>query len=138
MQPEVNVVTRTWVVAILLGLGVKAIKSNADSLKAWIISEKGWLWDGLDNNPLNCTQVEPGDSNKNSAGVKNYPSFLEGRAATISTLIGKMNYYPTLVKALQDANIELFFSSEGMKEIDKWGTSSTLVKQVYDIVKNLD
>lgn len=134
---EVNSTIRVWTVAILLKLGVKAIKTNADSLKAWIIAEKGWSWDGYGNNPLNCTQQEPNASNINSADVKSYPTFDGGLEATMATLTGKMKYYTTLVKALQDADIQLFFSSDGLAEISKWGTSSNLVREVYAMVKNL-
>jgi hypothetical protein len=136
-MPEVNSSIRVWTVAILLKLGVKAIKGNADSLKAWIIAEKGWTWNGIGNNPLNCTQQEPNASNINSADVKSYPTFDEGLEATMATLTGKMKYYTTLVKALQDADIQLFFSSDGLAEISKWGTSSNLVREVYAMVKNL-
>lgn len=64
------------------GIGAQHCDRNAWALISWMQAEGGTaLW-----NPLNTTQPMPGDSIYNWVGVRNYPDFQTGLAATIKTI----------------------------------------------------
>jgi peptidoglycan hydrolase-like protein with peptidoglycan-binding domain len=68
--------------AIVGGLGVAETQANSDVFVAVMAGENtkaAW-------NPCATEEAEPGDSDYNPDGVKNYPSEAEGVAATVATL----------------------------------------------------
>lgn len=69
---------------------------------AWSLAETGHptaTYSGAAYNLLNTTQPEAGTTDFNSAGVKNYASYSQGVAATVTTL--QNGYYPALLAALR-------------------------------------
>lgn len=73
-----------WAVTFLKAAGAPVCANNLESLVAWQTAEStGAAW-----NPLATTLSAPGATRYNSAGVKNYPSLLDGVNATIATLRG--------------------------------------------------
>lgn len=72
-------------------------------------------------NLLNTTLPEPGATNYNSVGVKNYTSYAQGVQATAATLRG--GYYPTLLADLQSNNLSDLISNQAVtQQIGTWGT----------------
>jgi hypothetical protein len=87
-------------------------------------------------NPWNtCEDVSP-CSDFNSIGVKVYWSKQQAVYANVKTARDIM---PTVVKAIQDADASLAFSSEGLVEYDKWGGRSGYgleVQQIFNEIMN--
>lgn len=75
-------------------------------------------------NLLNTTLPEPGATNYNAVGVKNYTSYSQGVQATADTLRG--GYYPTLLADLQSNNLSDLTGNPGVsQQIGTWGTHKT-------------
>jgi hypothetical protein len=87
-----------FIAAVLAGIGAPNTPANQQSMSAWIRHEGG----GGKNNPLNTTEPEPGATDFNSVGVKNYVSGSQGVEATIATLMG--GGYSDVVGALRSGN----------------------------------
>jgi hypothetical protein len=79
---DVSVTREQWGDAFLQGLAAPITKRNRIVMLAWIASEGGDArW-----NALNTTQEEPGSTDYNSIGVKNYTSYGQGLTAAIATI----------------------------------------------------
>lgn len=89
--------------AVLLGIGAPPTLANVSSMTDWISHECVFPPDGINDggkyNPLNTTQVEPGSTTYNSAGVQNYISATQGVNATVQTLLN--GRYPDIVSQLR-------------------------------------
>jgi len=71
-----------WAQQFLRGIEAPVTKRNLLVIVSWIQAEGGTArW-----NPLNTTKAATGATDYNWVGVKNYPSFTVGLAATVSTL----------------------------------------------------
>lgn len=86
---------------ILSYIGAPATSANVNSMSAWYSHENSGWPPGCANNPWNTTLPEPGASNCNSVGVKNYTSLSQGIQANGDTLTGG---YPQIVAALRSGN----------------------------------
>lgn len=84
--------------AVLTAIGAPPTAANLRSMDAWRTHETPWPPVAA-NNPLNTTQQMTGATDYNSVGVKNYPSSLEGIAATATTLLN--GNYGDVVAALR-------------------------------------
>lgn len=77
-------------------------------------------------NPLACTQHIEGDSEFNSAGVRNYATINDGISAAIDTLdptaYGGTDYYPTIRRVLSQGYIADMYRSQLANEMATWGT----------------
>ena len=81
-EPGSSIERGAWALALLDALQAPVCQSNLTSLVAWQTAEDttaGW-------NPLATTLPAPGDTQFNSAGVRNYPSLADGIQATVDTL----------------------------------------------------
>jgi hypothetical protein len=104
--------------AVLRGIGAPLTAANELLIASWAAAEGT----KARYNPLATTQPYAGATNFNSAGVKNYPSFAAGVAATVQTL--KNGRYPFIVQSLQSNNaVAITQTREGRAEISVWGTS---------------
>ena len=99
---------------------------------AWIDFETANPMQGALHNPLNTK--EPGFGSDlmprfNPDGVRMYPTFEDGVAATAHSLIGgTVHYYPVLLEALQNNHGEVLQNptQELANELDTWGTGHAL------------
>lgn len=104
--------------AVLKTLGAPATTANINSLQAW--SNKESIWPGGPGkgglyNPLNTTLSQPGATNFNSVGVKNYNSPAVGVTATVQTLLGG---YPQIVSLLKSG--QGLCGTDAGGEFSKW------------------
>lgn len=104
---------------MLSGLGVPVSDTNVSTLLRWQKHEGG----KVHFNPLNTTmKMNRGETNFNSAGVKNYPDFLTGVQATVKTL--KLNYYKPIVDALRQ-ELPSWKGVPGIvTALNTWGTTN--------------
>lgn len=99
---------------VLAGLGLPRTQVPTVAMLGWSAAESGTEpcdgQAGARYNPLNTTEPATGATDYNTVGVKNYPSWAAGVAATIATL--RLNYYTeirhqlvtaTTVKPVADA-----------------------------------
>lgn len=94
---------------------------------AWTRAEDGGS-DAMDrHNPLNTTQPADGDWSINSVGVRGYPDYETGMAATIETLTNGL--YDPLVIGLQTNDAQL--ALQGLCA-SPWGTSCANVETLYN------
>ena len=93
--PPPSNASETFVIrAILARIGAPQTTQNINSMTAWIRHEQtGWP-PAARFNPMNTTLNEPGATNFNSVGVKNYTSWAQGIEANAATILGG---YPCLV-----------------------------------------
>lgn len=93
--------------------------SNVCAMMAWEAAEGGHFINGASRyNPINTTQSMPGDSIFNSVGVRNYPDWSTGVAATLKTLgLGFYDGIRTALAAGDDASAVLAAVSQS-----PWGT----------------
>ncbi|NMP24039.1 hypothetical protein [Sulfobacillus harzensis] len=140
-MPVPNSATLQWAQRVLEGLNATPTATNMKLASGWIVAEHGWAWNGSGNNPLNTTWKLPGSTNFNNLGngegVQNYPSIQEGLQATIDTLTQQSPSFSTLVEGLRNADYNLFFSAQGMQELDTWGTAGPYCKSVVDSVTGI-
>lgn len=97
--------------ALLLALRAPATSTNLAFLSGWYAREGS----RAAFNPLATTLPAPGATNFNSVGVKNYPSFEAGVAATAQTLLGG---YPRIVADLRAG--DGFAAGNEAGELSKW------------------
>ncbi len=91
-----------WEGQVLAGIGAPNTPTNVQALDTWYQSEWGNTSGaglGQSFNPLDTTQNAPGATSINSVGVKSYPSWDVGLAATVQTL--ENGYYTAIVHDLQ-------------------------------------
>jgi hypothetical protein len=114
-----------WAVDLLGRLGnMQPTGATVAFLQAWHRAEGGtaaFNW-------LNTTQPAPGATDYNAVGVKNYPDYETGIAATVETLISDHPGYAEIVAGLQSNNIDLVMA--GLRA-SPWGTHAGLVADVY-------
>jgi len=84
-----------WQDQILQGVGAPSTPQNMQLMNAWAQAEGG----GASNNPFNTTQMAPGATAYNSAGVRNFTTPQQGIQATIDTL--QNGYYPDILSSLR-------------------------------------
>ncbi len=89
----------SWAAALLSAGGWPQTACNLGAIKAWERAEGGNWENSAAYNPLNTTMPESGASSMNSVGVKAYPSWQEGFAATLTTL--ENGNYPGILSALR-------------------------------------
>lgn len=106
-----------WQKAVLGALGVPVTVANERFLSGWQPYEGGTA----SFNPLNTTQQEPGATNYNNVGVKNYTSASQGAQATATTL--KNGNYPSIMAALRSGDPYTFANAQGVAaNVTTWGT----------------
>src|SRR5579862_340361 len=79
--------------------------NNVHSLVIWACSENSYENTGTKAkwNPWDTTEGEPGSTEFNSAGVKDYPTIQEGLKAFWDTL--NNGFYPHIVEALEASSV---------------------------------
>ena len=92
--PPANASETLIIRAILVRIGAPQTNQNISSMTAWIRHEQASWPPAAKFNPMNTTLFEPGSTNFNSVGVKNYTSWAQGIEATAQTLTGG---YPCIV-----------------------------------------
>lgn len=118
-QDPVNYSKDDFFKSVLSGLNVPVSDTNVATLKEWQRHEGGTA----SFNPLNTTKViNKGETNFNTAGVKNYPDFVTGVEATIRTL--KLNYYVAIVEALAKELPTWKGNSGIVTALNTWGTTN--------------
>lgn len=107
---------KSWADAVLKGLGAPTSAENEQSLIAWSLQEGS----GGTYNPLNTTLSADGaEGSINSAGVKNYPNWADGVAATVATL--QSSDYSSIVSDLKGGK---GISQSASGELSTWGTGT--------------
>lgn len=107
-----------WEKDVLTAIGAPITNENISFLDQWQNAEGG----SATFNPLNTTQPEPGASNYNAVGVKNFVSASQGTQATATTLTN--GYYPHIFAALKSGNPFAQISDAIRSELNTWGTGS--------------
>jgi len=110
-----------WEDALLGLIHAPDTQANKVFLDTWHSFELS----GATNNPLNTTQPEPGATDFNTVGVKNYPTASIGEQATATTLFN--GYYPDLDKALASGNPVNYLLANEPKvaaNLRKWGSGT--------------
>jgi hypothetical protein len=105
---------------VLSGIGAPTTAENIRAMKAWALAEGT----KAQFNPLATTRKGSNTTDFNSVGVKNYPSYQDGVAATIGTL--KNGRYPNILAALAQGN-----SAEGVGLAvaqSPWGTGQGVLR----------
>lgn len=109
----------TWAAAILAGVGAPDTANNRGNCSAWAACETS----GSSYNPFNTTLFMPGSTCYNSVCVRNYVSFSQGVAATVSTI--RQNNMAAIANALRaDASRQAFGAAVGSAP---WGTSGACI-----------
>jgi hypothetical protein len=86
-----------WASAFLTEAHYPDVASNQQSIVCWIASENS----NAEFNPLDTEEGgQPGETNYNGAGVKNYPTLEEGIAASLDTLHN--GHYANIITALSE------------------------------------
>ena len=99
MIPDGNAYTpSSWAAALLSAGGWPQTACNLGALEAWARAEGGNWNNSAAYNPLDTTMPEPGSWSMNSVGVRAYPSWRDGFAATLATL--ENGNYPGILSAL--------------------------------------
>jgi hypothetical protein len=96
--PPVSGSLTSAVTALLTYIGAPGTAANVSSMEAWYSHENSGWPPGCANNPWNTTLSEPGATDCNSVGVKNYPSLSIGVKANGDTITGG---YPQITAALR-------------------------------------
>ena len=110
----------SWAAALLSAGGWPPTACNLGAIEAWEAAEGGNWENSAAYNPLDTTEPESGSSTMNSAGVRAYPSWQEGFAATLTTLDN--GNYPGILSALSAGN-----SAQAVANAvaaSPWGTGS--------------
>jgi hypothetical protein len=96
---------KTWATQLLSALGAPVNDSNITALTTWQQHEGGHWENSASFNPLNTTyDPDKKYESMNSVGVRRYPSWDEGIAATVNTLTGSKadaRGYSAIVNALK-------------------------------------
>lgn len=109
----------TWWRAILGRLGAPYNHVTDGNLNAWLACEAS----GAANNPFNTTLPWPGSTDYLPNGVRNYPDFSAGVAATVATLQG--GQYGAIIRALRTSASRAVFA--GAVGSSPWGTSGACI-----------
>ena len=114
---------------LLAGLNLRADDTAADKLVAWMVGEDtAAAW-----NPLATTLAAPDDRGRfNTAGVRDYRSQPQGRAATILTLLNGL--YGDVLDALADPAVTVTEFGRRVAA-SPWGTR-TLPDTVTDDMRH--
>jgi len=111
-----------WEQDVLEGLHATIIPENVRLLDAWHACEGGFAT----FNPLNTTQPEPGATNYNSVGVKNYPDQATGLKGTRDAL--QNGRYDGIVSDLRAGTFTAAqILSRNASEFTTWGTNTTCI-----------
>lgn len=102
--------------AVLKGIGAPVTSKNIAGFIGWAKAEGGDNW--TRNNPLNTTESLGATGTINSAGVKRYPTFQAGVAATVKTL--RNGRYNGIIGAFKKNNPMAMPADE----LNTWGTGS--------------
>lgn len=109
-----------WEQDVLRALGDVPTSADIQFLDSWQRAEGG----GAVYNPLNTTLTEPGATDYNTVGVKNYTSPAQGAQATAQTLEGATAYAP-IVQALATGNPYTYDRSSIAAALTYWVSGST-------------
>ena len=109
-----------WVAAVLTGIQAPINATNVSALQLWA-QEEGAQPNRY--NGLNTSLDAPGAPVFNSVGVKTYPNFQTGVAATVSTLLEK----PTIIAAFRNPNSSLFDIYSGIQRSTYCSTSTCAI-----------
>lgn len=117
--------------AVLKRLGAKATPENLAFMYAWARAEGT----SARYNPLATTKSGyKGETRFNSVGVKNYPSFAAGVAATVDTL----RHYHVVVQALKaNAAASIVQTPAGRADLNMWVHGTRGDTSVSGYVRNI-
>ncbi len=113
--------------------------------EAWTCRETGPYSEktpGALNNLLNTTEPGYGDNllpHWNSIGVRQYPTFEDGVAATAHSLIGgTVHYYPTILDALRTNNGAPLQhpTQEVINELNTWSGNANYAQEILDLANS--
>lgn len=106
------------------------LQGTLDFVCGWMGCESGGSG-GAANNPLNCTLVQAGSTQYNTAGVQNYQTWSGGVVATVTTL--RNGLYPDLLAALELNEIQnLVGPSAGVNaDLSMWSAGSYTANDYY-------
>lgn len=107
-----------WEQQLLNAIGAPVTSENVSFLDKWANAEGG----SAAYNPMNTTQPEPGATNYNSVGVKEFGNAAQGIDATAKTLTN--GYYPDILAGLKSGDPFAHITDSFKKELDIWGTGS--------------
>jgi hypothetical protein len=110
-----------WIKSFLDNIGAPQSQANINSMRHWIARETPWP-PAAKFNPLNATMSEPGATDYNSVGVKNYPSALVGMQATVATI--ENGQYSDILLALRSGTGLAGRSFAGLRTWSGGGYSS--------------
>lgn len=107
-----------WAEQVLDGLGAPHTPGNIAFLQAWQQREGGSSENTATYNPLCTTMKGYGGVSINKVGVKAYPSWEQGLAATVATLL----LYPAITQALKSGALGKNFrpTEQFAKEFMRW------------------
>lgn len=128
---------KDWAVDFLTRIGAPTSPGNVAAVIAWEQAEGGHFVNNATYNPLNTTEPAGATKSINSVGVKAYPSYEAGMAATLKTITSPANAgfgYPAIVAGFQ-RNDPL--GALNALAASKWGTGSLALKFFPDVSKNL-
>lgn len=118
-----NTMTKIGAAAhILQGIGAPVNQHTLAGMIGWMNAEGGNWGNNAAHNPLNTTLNAPGARGINSVGVKAYPNWGVGIAATVRTL--RQPNMAGIVQAFHSSNPSLISHAIGNSP---WGTSAGLV-----------
>jgi murein DD-endopeptidase MepM/ murein hydrolase activator NlpD len=96
---------KSWATQLLTAMGAPVTDTNINALTTWQSREGGHWENSASFNPLNTTyDPDKKYESMNSVGVRRYPSWDEGIAATVNTLTGNnadSRGYTAIVNALK-------------------------------------
>ena len=114
--------------SLLSKLGFPVSQNNLISLVGWMQAEGS----PCGFNPLDTTQGFAGARNCNSVGVKIYPSYADGVAATVNTLHN--GYYGGILSALHASEVPTA-TGEAIAT-SKWGTGKLALECITDAYRS--
>jgi murein L,D-transpeptidase YcbB/YkuD len=104
---------------VFRAVGIPETTENIEIGVAWAQAEGSRAL----NNPLDTEQGEPGATDFNSAGVKNFPSWTEGIDATVTTLTN--GDYEAVIEAFKNPAASLMDKLNAVNS-SPWGTTISL------------
>ncbi|MFZ4585062.1 MAG: hypothetical protein ACOYNI_07510 [Acidimicrobiia bacterium] len=109
-----------WAIDFLSLGGWDITRDNLAAMKAWQLAEGT----RARFNPLATTRRRFGATNFNKVGVKNYPTYADGLAATIETI--NLRYYDFVRQELTNANDAMGVA--WAVALSPWGTRDGVIK----------
>lgn len=116
-----NMTKYTWAVALLQSLGSPTTSNNIEFLISWANAEGGNWGNTAYFNPLNTTEPGYGGTDMNSVGVKAYPSWQQGIAATVAVM--RNGLYNGILRLLQTGHSDVQQMADAVSS-SEWGTGS--------------